>query len=326
MIHVDDGIVLAENNDDLQSLLARLDRSFDGKFTHTLGKVHKYLGMCITQYKGYVIIDMTNYIDDICADYEVHGMKSVPADPDLFSIDGSLPLLQEEIRKRFHSGVHKLSFLATRVRPDILCSTIFLTRRVKVTTSQDWGKMMNVLKYLNYTRLFRLCLGGDENGIIHLDAYADAAHAVNANMTSQTGLFATLGRGSTYAKSTAQGSVARSSMEAECYSLSDMIPIAVWIQDFMSEAGYSKYVNPGTIHEDNMSLIHAIRKGDISSDRTRHIRICKLFTKDFVESGKFKLEHCPTEDVIADILTKPLQGKLFFRLRDLILGYTTRVK
>jgi hypothetical protein len=48
MIHVDDGIVLAENTDDLHYLLERLDRSFDGKFTHTLGKVHKYLGMCIT--------------------------------------------------------------------------------------------------------------------------------------------------------------------------------------------------------------------------------------------------------------------------------------
>jgi len=189
-----------------------------------------------------------------------------------------------------------------------------------VTTSQDWGKMMNVLKYLNYTRLFGLCLGGDENGIIHLEAYADAAHAVNTNMTSQTGLFATLGRGSAYSKSTAQHSVARSSMEAECYSLSDMIPIAVWIQDFISEAGYAEYVNPGTLHEDNLSLIYAIKKGDISSDRTRHIRIRKLFTKEF------RLVHCPAENMIADILTKPLQGELFGRLRDLIVGYTTRTK
>ena len=75
-----------------------------------------------------------------------------------------------------------------------------------------------------------------------------------------------------------------------------------------------------------MSLIHAIHKGDISADRTRHIRIRKLFTKEFIKSGKFRLEHCPTEDMIADILTKPLQGALFQRLRDLILGYTTHAK
>jgi len=326
MIHVDDGIVLAENVKELDLLLQNLNGSFEGKFTHTLGKIHKYLGMRITQYNGYVIVDMTTYIDDICTEYDVHGMRKVPADTDLFSIDPSLPLLHENIRKKFHSGVHKILFLATRVRPDILCATIFLTRRVKVTTLQDWQKFMNVLKYLNFSRLYGLCLGGDENGIIHLEAYADAAHAVNTNMTSQTGLFATLGRGSAYSKSTAQHSVARSSMEAECYSLSDIIPIAVWIQDFISEAGYAEYVNPGTLHEDNLSLIYAIRKGDISSDRTRHIRIRKLFTKEFIENGKFQLEHCPTESMIADILTKPLQGALFERLRDLILGYTTRTK
>ena len=134
---------------------------------------------------------MTNYIDDICSEYEVLGMRKGPADTDLFSIDTSLPLLHEVIRKRFHSGVHKILFLATRVRPDILCSTIFLTRRVKVTTSQDWSKLMNVLRYLNFTRLYGLCLGDDENDVIHLEAYADAAHTVNTNMTSQTVLFAT---------------------------------------------------------------------------------------------------------------------------------------
>ena len=33
------------------------------------------------------------------------------------------------------------------------------------------------------------------------------------------------------------------------------------------------------------------------------------------------IEYCPTLDMIADILTKPLQGSLFEKLRDLLLGY-----
>ncbi len=32
------------------------------------------------------------------------------------------------------------------------------------------------------------------------------------------------------------------------------------------------------------------------------------------------MEHCPATDMIADILTKPLQGYEFERLRDLLLG------
>ena len=33
-----------------------------------------------------------------------------------------------------------------------------------------------------------------------------------------------------------------------------------------------------------------------------------------------KIRHCPTEKMIADYFTKPLQGKLFIMLRDQIMG------
>ena len=35
-------------------------------------------------------------------------------------------------------------------------------------------------------------------------------------------------------------------------------------------------------------------------------------------------EHCPTKEMVADLLTKPLQGDLFRTLRDMLLGYTSR--
>jgi len=47
-----------------------------------------------------------------------------------------------------------------------------------------------------------------------------------------------------------------------------------------------------------------------------------MFTRQFIESGKFELIHCKTKEMVADILTKPLQGELFETLRDLILGYS----
>ena len=33
------------------------------------------------------------------------------------------------------------------------------------------------------------------------------------------------------------------------------------------------------------------------------------------------MEYCPTSKMIADFFTKPLQGKLFRKLRDVVLGY-----
>jgi len=46
-----------------------------------------------------------------------------------------------------------------------------------------------------------------------------------------------------------------------------------------------------------------------------------MFSSQFTDGERFEITHCPTSDMIADILTKPLQGAAFERLRDLILGY-----
>ena len=37
-------------------------------------------------------------------------------------------------------------------------------------------------------------------------------------------------------------------------------------------------------------------------------------------SRDISIEHCPTEDMVADYFTKPLQGRLFYKLRDLVMN------
>jgi hypothetical protein len=44
------------------------------------------------------------------------------------------------------------------------------------------------------------------------------------------------------------------------------------------------------------------------------------FVTDKIAKGELKVQWCPTTAMIADYMTKPLQGKLFRRLRDLIMG------
>ena len=75
------------------------------------------------------------------------------------------------------------------------------------------------------------------------------------------------------------------------------------------------------IYEDNEAAIHLVRNGRSTSDRTKHIALRHFFVKQFLDDGTFTLVHCPTENMIADILTKPLQGPQFFKLRALILGH-----
>ena len=46
-----------------------------------------------------------------------------------------------------------------------------------------------------------------------------------------------------------------------------------------------------------------------------------FWIKDRLNTEKIKVEYCPTSIMIADFFTKPLQGSLFKKMRDVVLGY-----
>ena len=59
-----------------------------------------------------------------------------------------------------------------------------------------------------------------------------------------------------------------------------------------------------------------------SGKRTRHVDVRYFFIADRVKSGQIRIEHCPTGIVLADYFTKALQGALFTKLRNMIMGKT----
>ena len=216
-----------------------------------------------------------------------------------------------------------IRYLATHVRPDILVAVSFLTTRVLSPTEQDTKKLIRLLRYLNHTRDMGLILGGDAEGNFHLSAYVDASFGVHADGKSHTGMFITLGRGIILAKSVKQKIVSKSSCEAELIGLSDISSLLAWQQEWMSTMGDGDHAYPATLYEDNMSAMALAQNGRSTSDRTKHIKLRYFFIKQYLDNGEFILKHCSTERMIADILTKPLQGDHFEYLRDALLGYAT---
>jgi hypothetical protein len=53
---------------------------------------------------------------------------------------------------------------------------------------------------------------------------------------------------------------------------------------------------------------------------SKHIHIRYLFATDKIEKKELKLIHCPTDKMIADFSTKPLQGAKFIEFRDQMQG------
>ncbi len=79
--------------------------------------------------------------------------------------------------------------------------------------------------------------------------------------------------------------------------------------------------------QDNKSSILLERNGKASSGkRTRHINIRYFFITDQVNMKEVSIDWCPTEDMVADFMTNPLQGSHFKRLRDIIMGKVRCVK
>ena len=93
----------------------------------------------------------------------------------------------------------------------------------------------------------------------------------------------------------------------------------LWTKNFVEAQGYD--MGPALIYQDNQSAIKLEINGRASSGKkTRHIEIRYFFIADVVSQGNAKVVYCPTEDMLADFFTKPLQGSKFLRFRDTVLN------
>ena len=69
--------------------------------------------------------------------------------------------------------------------------------------------------------------------------------------------------------------------------------------------------------EDNQGAI-AIAKNPVDHSRTKHIDIRFHYIREAVQDKLITLKYCPTENMMADILTKPLTKGRFQDLRVMI--------
>ena len=132
-------------------------------------------------------------------------------------------------------------------------------------------------------------------------------------MKSHTGAILSVGKGAVNTVSAKQKLNTKSSTEAELVGADDVVMKALWMRYFLQEQGYESQT---IIYQDNQSAILLEENGTQSSgSRTRHINIRYFFIKDCVDKKLLTIEYCPTDDMIGDFPSKPLQGKKFKKHR-----------
>jgi hypothetical protein len=62
------------------------------------------------------------------------------------------------------------------------------------------------------------------------------------------------------------------------------------------------------------------------SKESLHMDIRYFFIADRAKSDELRIEYCPTEEMLGDFFTKPLQGGQFYILRDDIMNVDPRSK
>jgi hypothetical protein len=314
-VYVDDLLVSSTDSGEIARVYQYLSERY-GSVRLNQGRVIPYLGMsCDFGTIGAVSITMPGYMDSLFEDFEVRKISSSPAASDLFEPPEGLPI-EKDRQDMFHSRVARILYLAKRIAPECLLVCSVLSGRVGRATEGDWKRLVRLYEYLHGRRATPLVLRAIQP--FRPVLYVDASYGVHADARSHTGSMLTLGDGAISVKSSKQTLVCKSSTEAELVAASDqasdLIEACLFLQEMIGVA------QAGLLYQDNLSAISLIVKGSGACGRTKHVHIRYFWLKDRVERGELEVKYIPTQDMIADLLTKPLHGQEFAILRNKMLG------
>jgi hypothetical protein len=150
------------------------------------------------------------------------------------------------------------------------------------------------------------------------EALIDAAYGVHTDGVSRTGIMLFILGVCVGAWTHKQKIVTKSSTESELVGLTDGCGHVIWMRNWLIQQGYPP--DPITIYQDNRGVIDLMNGNLVPSQRTKHLNIRYFFAGGKIRDGEIILKHMPTEDMIADILTKVLSGLNVHRLVNLIFG------
>lgn len=227
----------------------------------------------------------------------------------------------------YQSLVGGLLYVANMVRPDISFATNQLARFVSKPSDAHLKAAKRILRYLKGTASHGLIYSKpcQPDVVNQLVTYADAQYGGDAlhNAKSISGAVVLLNGGPILWSSKRQLTIAMSSTEAEYVALSAVTKTLMFLIALCNDLG-SVQALPKTIFEDNQGAIF-IANNPVNSHRTRHINLIHHFIREQVQANTVRVVHCPTVNMLADIMTKPLARLQFEKFRDILVGIFPRL-
>ena len=215
-------------------------------------------------------------------------------------------------RTVYQAMVGSLLYAAIATRPDISYAVGAVSKFCAAPSTSHLTAVKRILRYLKGTAELALTfMSGNSSAPV---GYADANWAGDLDdRHSTTGNVFLMAGGAISWLSKKQTSVALSTAEAEYISLSSASQENAWLRRLLVDIGLNVQ-GPTVLMEDNQGAI-SMAQNPVNHSRTKHIDIRYHYVRECVQDGSLILQYCPSEKMLADILTKPLPKFQFEMLR-----------
>jgi hypothetical protein len=320
LLYVDDIIAAAKTTKQLDWLHNALLSRFNTKY---LGEIGKILGIRVTRDRKLktLYLDQEQYLSTVCDKFGITNGKYKAKKIPVTDYNSLRPVEEKDElidAIEYASGIGNLMYGMIFTRPDLAFALGRLSQYMAKPAIHHGHALKNLMRYVRSTikQKIRFGPGGvHENKFgIYTDADWASDKSDRKSISGGIGMF----YGGPYCwASRKQKSVATSSAESEYVSQSMYAKQGQWTAQVFRDLGMKECIgkdNIVTMYGDNQGAI-ALTKNPHLHERSKHIDICYHFIRDLVEKEKLKIIYIPTEDMIADGLTKPLQRIAFTRFK-----------
>ena len=316
-IHVDDGVVIGEKIQEIETLMTGLEDNFEMKINVN---PKTYLGMELCLTKEGIQLTQENYAKQVIEKYKMqdsHGVKTPISHQDKPKEEPKKTKTEDIVKFPYREAVGSLLYLSCKTRPDICFAVNYEARSVNEPNQKDIVNIKRTLRYLNQDPRSGIYFFKQDEDILKVEAFCDSDFAGDLkDRKSTTGFVIKVAGGPVIWSSRKQSLVAQSTTEAEYVAAAHCCKQLKCLKYLLEELTEKK--PKITFNLDNQGCVKMIKSGQTSRN-SNHIDIKYHLLHDEYTKGWFDLKYCPTDENLADILTKPLQPTRFQELKTSLL-------